>query len=347
MPIFSVSTNELQALFAKVRNTQKQIKNKIYRLKDDIEKSFMEIKSIIEENSNKLISIFFEGRKRKSVDLNLGTDFVDIEKDFELMFGQFESSMTHIDNFMTLSDLTNKMTKEQNDRNRDSGIGRRVPQFLQKLYDIVEKEENNYFVSWNLPNRDSFIIRDINEFATQILPKYFNHANFSSFNTQLNIYGFSKISWERHEYANEWFQGGRYDLLVNIKRREKNPLLTRSTIKFSLLQVKMFKDQLKTIEQEQANKITCLSNYKQQMKSLVHESKEKVINMANIVNKMILTNNQNIENIKRPKMDIEDNVIGKTEGHNHDVDESDMASINKVEAPTYLLDLDIEDTWFV
>lgn len=72
----------------------------------------------------------------------------------------------------------------------------------------------------------------------------------------------------------------------------------------------MFKDQLKTIEQEQVKNIICLSNYEEQMKSSVYEFKEKVINMANIVNKMILTNNQNIENIKRPKMDIEDNVIG-------------------------------------
>lgn len=111
---------------------------------------------------------------------------------------------------------------------------------------------------------------------------------------------------EHHEYANEWFQGGRYDLLVNIKRRGKNPLLTRSTIKFSLTQVEMFKDQLKTIEQEQVKNIICLSNYEEQMKSSVYEFKEKVINMANIVNKMILTSNDNPENIKKPKTNIKD-----------------------------------------
>nr|KAJ0225934.1 hypothetical protein LSAT_V11C100048040 [Lactuca sativa] len=305
----SVATNELEALFAKVRHSQQQIKTKIHWLKDDIGKTFSEVKSIIEDNSHKLISTFFEGRKRKLVDFNLGTDFVDIEKDFELMYGQCEASMTHIDGFMTLSDLTEKLTKKHNDNNRGSVVGddrRRIPQFLQKLYDMVQKEETDNFVSWNLPNRDSFIIRDINEFASQVLPMYFTHANFSSFNSQLNIYGFRKISWERHEYANEWFQGGRYDLLVNIKRRGKNPLLTRSTIKFSLTQVEMFKDQLKTIEQEQEKNIICLSNYEEQMKSSVYEFKEKVINMANIVNKMILTSNDNPENIKKPETNIKD-----------------------------------------
>lgn len=192
----SVATNELEALFAKVRHSQQQIKTKIHWLKDDIGKTFSEVKSIIEDNSHKLISTFFEGRKRKLVDFNLGTDFVDIEKDFELMYGQCEASMTHIDGFMTLSDLTEKITKKHNDNNRGSVVGddrRRIPQFLQKLYDMVQKEETDNFVSWNLPNRDSFIIRDINEFASQVLPMYFTHANFSSFNSQLNIYVSPKL----------------------------------------------------------------------------------------------------------------------------------------------------------
>ncbi|KAI3740795.1 hypothetical protein L2E82_31269 [Cichorium intybus] len=357
----TVAISELEATFTEVRHTHKQIINKIHRVKDDIQKTLSEVKSIIKDKSRKLISTFSQGRKRKLVDINLGIYFGDVEKDFESMYGQFEVSMTHIDSFMTLSDLTNKIANEDtNSTGGGGGGGGRVPQFLQKLYNMVEKEEIDSFISWNLPHRDSFIIRDINKFATQVLPMYFSHTNFSSFNTQLNIYGFRKVRWERYEYANEWFRGGRHDLLANIKRRDKNLILNRSSTKFSFTQVQMFKDQLQTIQQEQENKIIYLSKYEEQIKNSVHEFKKAVVNMANIVNKMILESDENLENVKKAKLEIEDKVI---EGQDLDVDEpvgNNMASINNnnVEAQAYFLDIEMdieamgknmemEDVWII
>lgn len=122
--------------------------------------------------------------------------------------------------------------------------------------------------------------------------------------------GFNKVSWEQHEYANEWFIGGRYDLLTNIKRRDKKIQLMTSGMTFSLTEVEVFRNQLKTIQHDQENKITWISKYEEEMKVSVSEFREKVDNLASILNKMILKSNEKVDHFKRVKLDIEDDVIG-------------------------------------
>ncbi|VEU36691.1 unnamed protein product [Pseudo-nitzschia multistriata] len=76
-----------------------------------------------------------------------------------------------------------------------------------------------------------FVVKDPDQFASQIIPQYFDHNKFSSFARQLNFYGFRKMQSKpirnsdfdantaKHvTFYNENFKRGRHDLLKKIQR---------------------------------------------------------------------------------------------------------------------------------
>ncbi|KAI3829316.1 hypothetical protein L1987_03436 [Smallanthus sonchifolius] len=153
-----------------------------------------EVQTITEAMINKILFTCSEtiGQKRTFLDIDLGIHFVDIEKDFQPISDQFNGSGSDDDCFMTLTDLAGRVITGYGGKGSEGdgrvGDGYGIPKFLHKLYNMVAKEEINDLIAWNLPYCDSFIIWDINKFATHVLPMYFKHANFSSFNSQLNVY---------------------------------------------------------------------------------------------------------------------------------------------------------------
>ncbi|KAK9107535.1 hypothetical protein Syun_023546 [Stephania yunnanensis] len=54
------------------------------------------------------------------------------------------------------------------------------PPFLTKTFEMVEDPSTDAIVSWN-EARNSFIVWDSYHLASNLLPKYFKHNNFSSF----------------------------------------------------------------------------------------------------------------------------------------------------------------------
>mmetsp|Transcript_3572 Transcript_3572/g.5687 ORF Transcript_3572/g.5687 Transcript_3572/m.5687 type:complete len:263 (+) Transcript_3572:334-1122(+) len=60
------------------------------------------------------------------------------------------------------------------------------------LNDIEQKAKDTHIVSW-IKNGEGFKIHDNKLFASDILPRYFEHIQYKSFIRQINIYGFQRI----------------------------------------------------------------------------------------------------------------------------------------------------------
>ena len=83
-----------------------------------------------------------------------------------------------------------------NSGNTNSAISKSIPQFLQKLYDMVETSSNDpvhsKILCWNSVDLTSFMIYDVKKFEESIFKKFFRSA-YSSFKRQLCYYGFKKV----------------------------------------------------------------------------------------------------------------------------------------------------------
>ena len=96
------------------------------------------------------------------------------------------------------------------------------PNFLLKLYQILENESYKDIIHWTDDGK-YFIISNLHDFTEMILPKYYKHNNYSSFIRQLNMYDFhkKKSGQNEHVFHHQNFIRNRKDLLKLIKRKSK------------------------------------------------------------------------------------------------------------------------------
>jgi hypothetical protein len=90
--------------------------------------------------------------------------------------------------------------------------------FPQKLFMLLEKESPE-IIGW-IPNGKGFRINNIDEFQSSIIPKYFKHTKFTSFQRQLNLYGFRRVTKgeDQGAYFHPKFIYGRSDSVYEIRR---------------------------------------------------------------------------------------------------------------------------------
>ncbi|KAJ7442134.1 hypothetical protein B0H11DRAFT_2251583 [Mycena galericulata] len=100
--------------------------------------------------------------------------------------------------------------------------------FIKKLYKILGDEALQNVIGWT-PQRDRFVVKDVEEFQNSVLPAMFKHSNFASFVRQLNKYGFRKVKNFDDVGKNTWmfyhpdFQEDQRDALDKIRRNVPRP----------------------------------------------------------------------------------------------------------------------------
>lgn len=93
--------------------------------------------------------------------------------------------------------------------------------FPEKLYNMLTAEVESALVSW-LPHGRAFIIRKPKAFAAEIMPKYFRQSKLTSFQRQLNLYAFRRITQgiDSGAYYHELFLRGRPQLCLRMNRQK-------------------------------------------------------------------------------------------------------------------------------
>lgn len=100
--------------------------------------------------------------------------------------------------------------------------------FPEKLHELLEQETTpdfhgnvNAIVGW-LPHGRAFLVRKPKEFTNDIMPKYFRQTKLTSFQRQLNLYGFRRLtqSTDAGAYYHELFLRGRPQLCLRMIRQK-------------------------------------------------------------------------------------------------------------------------------
>jgi hypothetical protein len=102
------------------------------------------------------------------------------------------------------------------------------PLKLQRILDKLEADGNSDVVSW-LSHGRAFQVRDPDRFVDELMPQYFNQTKYSSFQRQLHMYHFERITAgpDKGAYHHPKFLRGHPELSVKMHRTRVNGKGTR------------------------------------------------------------------------------------------------------------------------
>lgn len=99
------------------------------------------------------------------------------------------------------------------------GVTEPFPEKLHRMLKEIEDDGKDDIIGFFLHGR-AFAIHDSERFIKEIMPKYFKQSRISSFQRQLNLYGFTRITSgpDAGGYYHELFLKGRPNLAVHMRR---------------------------------------------------------------------------------------------------------------------------------
>jgi len=100
------------------------------------------------------------------------------------------------------------------------GVNNPFPSILHRLLSESDLMGFSHLVSWQSHGR-SFLIHKPREFVREVVPRYFKHSKLASFQRQLSLYGFVRLTNEgpdKGAYYHELFLRGRPFLCSKIQR---------------------------------------------------------------------------------------------------------------------------------
>ncbi len=102
---------------------------------------------------------------------------------------------------------------------RRGGVSVSFPQKLHSVLDQVERDGLAHVVAWQ-PHGRCFVIHKPKEFTDHIMPHYFRQSKLTSFQRQLNLYGFNRITRgnDAGGYYHELFLRGKEFLCKRMMR---------------------------------------------------------------------------------------------------------------------------------
>lgn len=166
-----------------------------------------------------------------------------------------------------------------------------LPMFLSKTYHMISRCDPDV-ATWSASG-DSFIIKNVEQFSSTILPQYFKHSNFSSFARQLNFYGFRKLKSDPIcladaddktstyvSFFHQNFQKDRPDLLQSIKRATKSEQQTKEENDSLRTEIASLRSTMASMQAETNQKIAALTDrFNKQIAALQGENRALLMAM--------------------------------------------------------------------